>query len=72
MDTFLQKLNLTEEEQKVIKEQEPNAFAILANSYESLQRKQIPENIIQSIVAGRKALSLAECQIILKDYKRGK
>ena len=67
MDTLLQKCNLPVDEQKVIKEKEPRAFVILASSYKSLQGKQIPENIIQSIVAGRKALSLEECQIIFKN-----
>ena len=68
MDTLLQKCNLTEDEQTVIKKKESRAYVILASSYKSLHGKQIPENIIQSIVAGRKALSLEECQIILKDF----
>ena len=67
MDALLRKWNLTEEEQKVVKAKVTKAQFILASSYESLQRKQIPANIIQSIVTGRKTLSLEECQIIWKN-----
>ena len=67
MDSFLQKCNLTETDQKVIKEKESDVLVLLAASDEKLREKQIPEKIIQLVVTGRKSLSLEECRIIWKD-----
>ena len=58
MEIFLQKCNLTETDQKVLKEKKSGVTLLLSASYEKLREKQIPEKIIQLVVTGRKALSL--------------
>ena len=71
MELILQKCNLTTNQRKIIKDKEPSVTKLLAASNEKLQEIRIPEEILQAFLSARKALSLEECQVILKPY-RGK
>ena len=66
MDLLFHTSTLTTGQQKIIKDKEPDAYKLLAASYEKLKEKQIPEQLIQAFLRDRKALSLEECQNIWK------
>ena len=68
MDILFQKSSLTKEQQAFIKGKESYAHRLLAASDELLREKEIPEEIIQLLLAARKALSLEACKFVWKEY----
>ena len=67
MDAFLQICGLTQTQKILIEEKEPDLLSLSAASYEDLKEKEIPDDIIKSFITGRQAISLEDCQKVLKE-----
>ena len=66
MDVFLEKCGLTETQKEVIKKKYSIPAYLFPASYEELKEKQIPDEIIKAFMTGRQAISLEDCQNVLR------